>query len=224
MLTLIRVFTPILKPISYAYSMTSSRLYAHRGFWCEKGVKILEPNSREAISNAISNGFAVETDIRDFSGDIVVSHDPATESDFTLKDLLHIKGKYALNIKSDGLSTNLNELINYNEYFLFDMSIPEYQKYLKTNLNIFGRISEYEGVHQYKEAGGYWVDGFLSDWWCTTEILEKLSQTKMKYVFVSPELHGRDHQKTWNIFTPYFQSSENFALCTDYPDLFLELN
>lgn len=183
----------------------------------------MEPNSKEAIVKAISQGFAVETDIRDCSGEVVVSHDPVSIGDFTLKDLLQIKGKYALNVKSDGLSPLLNELSSYSEYFLFDMSIPEYQKFLKSNLNVFGRISEYEGIDQYKQAPGYWVDGFLSDWWCTPEILGELSQTDLEYVFVSPELHGRNPEITWRAFAPYFRGSENFALCTDHPDLFMEL-
>jgi hypothetical protein len=203
--------------------MSVSRLYAHRGLWNEGGSKILEPNSKEAILKAISKGFGVETDIRDFLGDVIVSHDPATNGDFTLRELLQLKGNYALNIKCDGLPPMLNELTNYSEYFLFDMSIPEYQKYLKSNLSIFGRMSEYESANQYKLAAGFWVDGFLSDWWCTSENLEKFAQSGLRYVFVSPELHGRDPEKSWRAFAPYFQNSGNFSLCTDHPDLFMEL-
>jgi hypothetical protein len=141
--------------------MLKSRLYAHRGLWNERGIKVFEPNSKSAILNAISKGFKVETDLRDFIGEIVIGHDPQLKNIFSLDELLNFHGSYALNIKSDGLIPGLTELLTEADYFLFDMSIPEYQKYLKTNLNVFGRLSEFETSEQYVGASGYWVDGLV---------------------------------------------------------------
>lgn len=203
--------------------MYSERVYAHRGFWNQGGSKVFEPNSREAIQSAIQRGFSVETDIRDYEGSVFVGHDPLLESDISLKELLSFKGKYALNVKADGLSFRLSETASNVEGFYFDMSIPEYQNYLSKNLKVFGRLSEYESRNQYIKAEGFWIDGFLSDWWCNSEYLDSLKSTDLNYVFVSPELHQRAPSEIWKSFAPYFKVSQNFALCTDHPDLFLEL-
>ena len=202
--------------------MYRSRIYAHRGLWNERGIATHLPNSMKALVNAISNGYSVETDIRDFNGGLEIGHDPILSSNFNFQELLDLKGRYALNIKSDGLAPKFKEFLTSENYFLFDMSIPEYQKYLNVNLRTFGRLSEYETTDQYNLASGFWVDGFLSDWWCTNETLEKMSNMDMQFVFVSPELHGRNPDICWKTFGPHFRRTENFALCTDHPDLFLD--
>ena len=57
------------------------------------------------------------------------------------------KSFLALNIKADGLSEELSKyIINHNidNYFFFDMSIPETKRYKELGLNYFIRISEFE--------------------------------------------------------------------------------
>ena len=63
-------------------------IIAHRGLWNSK----IQQNSKEAIKNAINDGFSIETDIRDYDGaKIGISHDPInSDSKFNshLKNIL----------------------------------------------------------------------------------------------------------------------------------------
>lgn len=56
--------------------ISKKNIIAHRGFW-----KIAsEKNSLVAFERAFSNGYGVETDIRDLMGGLVVEHDLPDES------------------------------------------------------------------------------------------------------------------------------------------------
>ena len=57
------------------------KIIAHRGFWLEKS----EQNSLKAFKKAFENGFGVETDVRDFNGELVISHDIATKNALPLR-------------------------------------------------------------------------------------------------------------------------------------------
>ena len=98
-------------------------IIAHRGFW----IKSNQKNSVEAFKLALENGFGIETDLRDFNGNIVISHDVPTESCITFHDFMAIVQEYppqtlSLNIKSDGLQElSKKDLGSYTDYFFFDM-------------------------------------------------------------------------------------------------------
>ena len=47
------------------------QIISHRGFWKNDE----EKNTLEAFQKSFSNGFGIETDIRDLDGRIVISHD-----------------------------------------------------------------------------------------------------------------------------------------------------
>ena len=101
------------------------RVLSHRGYW----LKPIEKNSKKAITRSLRKGFGVETDIRDCSGTLVVSHDIPTGSEMKLETLFEITKDFedliiALNIKSDGLVKIISELVKRNSvknYFVFDM-------------------------------------------------------------------------------------------------------
>jgi hypothetical protein len=168
----------------------------------------------------------------------VVSHDPTTDgSVLTLRHFLaQISGVtlsrgliFALNIKSDGLSSIMTDELRTLQgipHFFFDMSTPELVKYVKAGLRVGLRRSEFETLAPqlsiFSEPSAVWVDGFNSDWWKTSELLE-LGSRKRVVILVSPELHGRDPAQVWKTFAEEFHNNPNLYICTDYPWDVLEM-
>jgi hypothetical protein len=111
-------------------------------------------------------------------------------------------------------------------HFFFDMSTPELVKYAKAGLKVGIRRSEFETLAPQlsicSEPSAVWVDGFDSDWWKTSELLE-LGSGKRVVVLVSPELHGRDPAQVWKTFADEFHNNPNLYICTDYPWDVLEM-
>lgn len=202
-------------------------IISHRGFWSET----IKQNSRESFIHSLQRGYGIETDIRDYKGELVIAHDipKATNKQFYVDDFFSIYKKYgknetlALNIKSDGLSKPLKEkLFKYdiNNYFVFDMSVPDMLQYHKQDLIFFTRHSDVEPIPcLLKESSGVWLDEFFSNW-ITEEVLKNYHKEKKRVCIVSPELHGRDFQNEWVKYKHIFQNNPQIKLimCTDYPD------
>ena len=196
-------------------------ILSHRGLWKDDTQK----NTLAALELSFSSGFGTETDIRDYQGKLVISHDIADEKSITLDSMLEVYCKYnknlylALNVKADGLQDELKKSLQkyqIENYFVFDMSVPEGIKYLKNNFNVFTRESEYERSPSfYDKAQGVWMDCFDGDWINENAIIKNLENTKMVCV-VSPDLHKRDYLNVWNNYKKLSQHN-NFFLCTDYP-------
>lgn len=197
-------------------------IISHRGLWKKKDDK----NTLKSFKYSFENGFGCETDIRDYIGSLKVSHDMAKNSDLDLIDFFKLyKNKsnktIALNIKSDGLHTTLKKLIEdfkIENYFVFDMSIPDTLNYLNIGINFFIRESEYElDLPFYSECSGIWLDCFNSIWYTKEKINFHLNNNK-KLTIVSSELHNRDYKKHWSLLKNWGVSNyENIILCTDYP-------
>ena len=199
---------------------------SHRGYW-KDGV---EKNSITSLERSFGLGFGVETDIRDYKGELVISHEIATKSCLPVKDFLEIYIKcgnslpLALNIKSDGLQIKLKELlVKYciKNYFIFDTSVPDGLHYLKHNINYFTRQSEYEKYPSlYDDSSGVWLDEFQGHWIGRKEIQQHMKNNK-KICIVSPELHNRKYEKEWNPHKEIEQQLNitNLMICTDYPEL-----
>jgi hypothetical protein len=204
-----------------------SNIFAHRGCWRNQS----DHNSINSILDAVKSGFSVETDIRDFAGNLVISHDPATECSLPMKDLIletkeiFSKGeiKIALNIKSDGLSSiilhdeSINQFIK-NFCYVFDMSIPDLIHYRENSFNYLIRLSEYEdNFSLYEQSSGIWFDSFDQNYKGIESTLEKYS--KKAIIFVSPELHGKNKNYFWDMVKDCdYHMNDNFCLCTDYPN------
>ena len=200
------------------------KILSHRGLWHLAE----EKNSIEALENSLKNGFGLETDVRDYKGNLVVSHDIPGGNETLFEDFIKIYVKHdrgyplAINIKSDGLHKPLNSLLvkySVNNYFVFDMSIPDTIGYIESGMNVFIRQSEYEHELPFSDkASGIWVDCFLSEWITENEICKHLNNNK-KVCLVSPELHGRDKGKFWSELKSYScLESGNIYLCTDFPE------
>jgi glycerophosphoryl diester phosphodiesterase len=197
------------------------KIIAHRGYW----ITSEEKNTITAFKRAIEHGFGIETDIRDYDGEIVISHDmPArTTKPIALEYLLEIFGDHpeplALNIKSDGLAKPVAEAMQKHptiNWFVFDMSTPEMRMHIRENNPTLTRLSEIEKTPLWPEATrGIWLDAFETDWYDRDFVKTILDQQKPVCI-VSPELHTRNHLNTWSALRP-LNEYENLILCTDHP-------
>jgi hypothetical protein len=199
-------------------------IISHRGYWKE----IHEKNTKQAFARSFEKGFGTETDLRDYNGEIVISHDIPNNTAVLLSDFFQTykssgkSKKLALNIKSDGLQKKiLSELNKYGitNYFVFDMSIPDTIAYMDENIIFFSRQSEYE-LHPnlYDKCKGIWLDAFEGIWYESKLILEHLKNYK-EVALVSPELHKRDHIEFWKMLKDNkIHFMKGVILCTDFPE------
>lgn len=200
-------------------------ILAHRGYWR----KLSERNTEEALKKAFSKGYGIESDIRDYDGKLVISHDLANKNCMPAEELFKELAKYnnklcfAINIKADGLGEELLKLLkgnNITNYFCFDMSVPQMIYYCENNFNVFARQSEYESepLPLYKESQGVWVDAFYNDIWVTEELISKHIKNGKKICLVSPELHSQPHLNFWKKLKSFNLDYSKVILCTDVPD------
>ena len=200
-------------------------ILAHRGYW----KKLSERNTEEALKKAFVKGYGIESDIRDYDGKLVISHDPANKNCMPAEELFKELAKYnnklcfAINIKADGLGEELSKLLkknNITNYFCFDMSVPQMIYYCENNFNVFARQSEYESepLLLYKESQGVWIDAFYDDSWITEELISKHIKNGKKICLVSPELHSFPYLEFWKKLKNFNLDYSKIMLCTDVPD------
>lgn len=208
--------------------MNRINILAHRGIFSCK----IDQNSWKALGFALNNGFGIETDLRDHNGKVVISHDPPQETSLPLEFELLLEqiassptsGNIALNIKSDGLSSMIDEEIKRSglpasRFFVFDMSIPDSLSYFKGSVPVYSRISDYERIPAFKDrAKGVWIDN-LGGKYPQVENARNLIDEGFGVTIVSPELHGRDHATVWDeIKASEIYLSPLFQICTDLPE------
>lgn len=200
------------------------KILAHRGYWGPN----IAPNSSAAIRSALEQGYGLESDIRDYEGKLVISHNVADAACQEATEVLHWlaeKGDkfcFAINIKADGIGGLLQKALQeakITNYFTFDMSVPQMLEYSNLGLRYFTRQSEIESVPVlYEHAAGIWVDGFFHENWITEELLLQHLEQGKEICIVSPELHGREPADFWRRLTQYRIDFCQLSLCTDYPD------
>ena len=199
------------------------QLIAHRGYWLDPN----EKNTATAFSRALSCGFGIETDFRDLNGELVVCHGiplsgTMSASEFAaLYQSCPVKAPLALNIKSDGLQGLIGDLIKdstFQNYFVFDMAVPDMRSYIGLGIPTFTRQSEYEIVPTLlSSCQGIWLDAFESTWYDLGVINAVLAQGK-GVAIVSPELHGRSHMELWQWLKANSMHEHSLvSLCTDFP-------
>ena len=207
--------------MSWAELPLNQRVFSHRGLWDTE----TSPNSIDALKKAQASSLGIETDIRLFGNQLVVSHDPIDSSQQTIPfDIIEFLAPIAINIKEDGLQKMIskkNDQIIQSDSFVFDGSIPDILIYKKLGINHALRISEYEQELPWQPFA-IWLDAFDSDWW----LKDKKILEKMKYIptiVVSSELHGRPKENVWDKTCELF-SNPNYlvGICTDYPIAFLD--
>lgn len=196
-------------------------LLAHRGIWANSD----EKNSLSALTVSFDQGIGIETDVRDCDGILVISHDPPLASSALQLDVLlqayairSTRPMLALNIKADGLQVPLLAALEHHgveNYFVFDMSVPDTLGYRRLCMPFAARISEYEPQNVLAEAAQWiWLDAFHGDWFTADTIRSWLDQGKYVAV-VSPELHKRPHKALWSKLLP-IKTEDRLYLCTDY--------
>ena len=184
------------------------------------------------MRRALDRGSGLETDIRDLESGVVISHDPPCLNgnnltlDWLFKyiSLNNKPSRLALNIKADGLAEKVSTLMkSYNVarecLFAFDMSIPDGLGYVKQNIPIYSRVSEYEDTPSYSGAvNGIWVDNFTGEF-PQVKSAKSFLALGIRAAVVSSELHGRDHNELWaDIFKSEIYKHPLFELCTDFPN------
>jgi hypothetical protein len=198
---------------------------SHRGYWKDAA----ERNQVIAFERSFSLGFGTETDIRDYNGNLVISHDIADENCISVDVFFDMYNSFdntlplALNIKSDGLQIKLKELIGQykiENYFVFDMSVPDGIQYLNNNIKSFTRQSEFETDPSFYGASqGVWLDEFNGHWVNRSVIKGHIKNNK-RICIVSPELHKRNYQYEWKSYKEIEQliGVNSIMICTDYPE------
>lgn len=175
-----------------------------------------------AILEAFKRGFSVETDIFSHSGMCFISHDSKMlqgKPEFS-RDLL--RGRIALNIKSDDswhqLAGLWGELIK-SGCFFFDGSGPTMIAVSSSGLPCANRVSEYEEPSTLP-ASYLWVDAFEGHVWWTVDQLAVWCHNYELVVVVSPELHAYGHLEFWQILHEMIRAAQlsNVGICTDFPD------
>jgi glycerophosphoryl diester phosphodiesterase len=198
---------------------------SHRGYWKDT----IEKNTRVAFERSFSMGFGTETDVRDRQGQLVISHDIAGSSAMPIEDFFAIyraTGKrlpLALNIKADGLQQDLKRLLlayDIQDYFVFDMAVPDGLLYARQDFLTYTRHSEFETSPAYYDlADGVWLDEFEGHWITDSVIKAHLAKGKSLCI-VSPDLHKRDNTQEWKHYRELEKSigRNRLMLCTDFPE------
>jgi glycerophosphoryl diester phosphodiesterase len=201
------------------------QVISHRGYWKTE----FEKNTIIAFERSFSLNFGTETDLRDYMGKLVISHDIAGKSCISVEDFFSMYKEYesapltlALNIKADGLQHELHKLLeqyDIRDYFVFDMSVPDTLAYIRNGLRFYSRQSEYELTPAfYSDCAGIWLDAFYSTWY-TNDIIEEHLKKKKQVAIVSPELHKREYASLWKqLKDGHLHRADGLILCTDIPE------
>lgn len=200
------------------------QILAHRGYWNKE----IERNSSEALYTALEKGYGFESDVRDYAGRMVISHNIADASSLDAEEVfkwLHEFGDqycFAINIKADGLKDilkNYFDKYSVTNYFLFDMSVPQMVEFHDMGLRYFTRQSEVEPKPcMYEDAAGVWIDGFWGTDWITEGLLRNHISNGKEVCLVSPDLHGNSYRNFWTELRKWNVDSTKIILCTDHPD------
>lgn len=200
------------------------KILAHRGYWNDQ----IKPNSPQALYAALTHGYGFESDIRDYQGKLVISHNIAEETSQDAGEVfqwLHEAQDqfcFAINIKADGLKDLIQKQLTKKQiqnYFLFDMSVPQMVEFQKVGLTCFTRQSEVEQEPvMYETAAGVWIDGFGENDWIDEALLSRHIAAGKRICLVSPELHKRGHLPFWNRLRTLQIDWDLVMLCTDIPD------
>jgi glycerophosphoryl diester phosphodiesterase len=194
---------------------------SHRGYWRSAD----EKNTCSAFHRSFDLGFGTETDIRDYKGELVISHDMPLGQEITLDEFLDVLAgrnlPLALNIKSDGLAVVLGRVMRkrqVSDWFVFDMAVPDMRSHFDAGNPVFTRMSDIEPAPAYlNESQGIWLDMFNSQWY-DSAVIESLLNRGKRVCIVSSELHGKDPSDLWSSLCA-IAHHPRLLLCTDEPEL-----
>lgn len=188
-----------------------------------------EKNTLAAFERSFAMGFGTETDFRDRLGELVIAHDLPGQESLSAERFWEIFSRIdrrlplAINIKADGLQGLLKSALvrhGVENYFLFDMSVPDAVFSIKQGLRVFTRHSDVEQVPSfYARAAGVWMDAFFDESWITPEAIASHLQAGKQVCLVSPELHKRPHLDFWARLKAHpIHRDDRLILCSDLPE------
>ncbi|WP_210204338.1 phosphodiesterase [Devosia submarina] len=208
-------------------------IISHRGYW--KTAE--EKNAAIAFERSFSLGYGTETDVRDSlrngRPELVISHDVPSGGELLLSDVLGMavangSPTLALNIKADGLADRLKDELarfSYQNYFLFDNSVPDLIQTEKRGLRCFTRLSEFEpdaSLYTAQNVVGVWIDAFQPGRWYESPMIERIIGDGKQVCLVCPDLHKRDDELEpfleW-LVTSKLVEQQGLIVCTDQPEL-----
>ena len=153
-------------------------LISHRGYWVNEN----EKNKINAFHRAFKFGFGAEIDLREYKGELLVSHDLLCGEELNFDQILSIwdgESKLALNIKEDGLASIIQSKMKpyaSENWFVFDMSIPDTFLYLNMGIKTYIRESEYENYPLLvSKSSGIWLDQMLENSYSQNWLIEKIN-------------------------------------------------
>ncbi|MDR1996782.1 MAG: phosphodiesterase [Candidatus Margulisbacteria bacterium] len=197
-------------------------ILSHRGLWKSAD----EKNTAAAFQRSFDLGFGTETDVRDYKGELVISHDIPAGGELSFADFLKLlRGRdlpLAINIKADGLADKIQETLQkfqHANYFTFDMSLPDLVYQVQKGLTVFTGLSDLNrSAPLLEKSAGVWLDAFESLWYTPAIILDLLNQGK-KVCAVSADLHKRDNAAQWKMLKDSgLHRQDGVLLCTDFPE------
>lgn len=170
----------------------------------------------------IDQNFGVEIDVRDYNGDLVLSHDFPNQKSQKLDDFLSFLPSdklLAVNVKSTGTEKKLLASLNSRNinYFAFDFPIPGLLNALEQKIVCALRLSEYE-KEIFPGPKWIWLDSFHSIWF-DDKYVESLKNLNYLISIVSPELHQRSDKTEYTKIKSLIDCNLIDAICTDLPEI-----
>ena len=163
-------------------------------------MKLIAHRSNDPIVFNDESIKAVEFDVRDSGGRLIVTHDPFTDGVLLSAYLTAANGRFLIvNVKSAGIEeTVMDHLRLYapaSDYFFLDCTVPAMMGLVTRHIKQFAvRLSEVEPLESVMVWAGkaqwVWVDCFTR-FVLTKDIEERLHAAGFKICLVSPELQGR---------------------------------
>jgi hypothetical protein len=146
---------------------------------------------------SIPRKFGVEIDVRSFSKQLILSHEPFESGEALEKWIKYYCHKFLIiNVKEEGIELAIRRILrkfHIRQYFFLDVSFPCLFKLANSGLrNLAVRVSEFESINTALSLAGKldwaWVDCF------NKELLKKkeynLLSQYFKICIASPELQG----------------------------------
>ena len=118
-------------------------------------------NTRSAL-NSVNPMHGVEIDIRTYSGNLILAHDPFIEGELLINWLQAWKGQpIILNVKEDALEEKILELLStysVTEFFFLDQSYPSIRRMVGQGMTkVATRVSDFEELNTALSSGSEWV-------------------------------------------------------------------
>lgn len=170
----------------------------------------------------VSTNRGVEIDIRDYNGELVLTHNALTFGEKLSDFLQHYHHEFIIfNVKCAGLESGILELskkYDINDFFFLDVENPCLVNFARKGMRkVAVRFSDFEPIEFAMSFAGkidwVWVDCFekIPD----KNDFERLSK-HFKLCLVSPEMQG--HSQKW-ITDFRKQGIQIDAVCTDLPEI-----